>query len=259
MRMKRRDIEGFNRERAMLWSASVLKGYEIAGSDGLLGVVSDLLFDDANWKLRWLVVKTGHWLSGRDVLLPVVVLGHPDMTLRHFPVTLTKQQIKHSPDIETDLPVSRQTEKGLFDFYGWDPYWASGYFGGGAIATPFVAPLYHSGAIPRDPGTVDPLERDGDPHLRAASAVLGYRVFASDGAIGRVRDLLFEDTNWSVCYVEIEPESQGLPRLIYVSTHSIKAVSLKNRSLDLRSTRHQIASDTPFGPACAEEGTKKRI
>ena len=54
----------------MLWNASAINGYVIKASDGQIGTVSDFLFDDASWLVRWLVVDTGNWLSGRKVLLP---------------------------------------------------------------------------------------------------------------------------------------------------------------------------------------------
>jgi hypothetical protein len=55
----------------MLWDASSINGYAIEASDGRLGGVSDLLFEDGGWDIRWLVVDTGNWLSGRKVLLPL--------------------------------------------------------------------------------------------------------------------------------------------------------------------------------------------
>ena len=53
----------------MLTNASSITGYAIAASDGDLGTVSDFLFDDTSWLVRWLVVDTSHWLSGRKVLV----------------------------------------------------------------------------------------------------------------------------------------------------------------------------------------------
>jgi hypothetical protein len=119
----------------MLWDASVVKGCGIEAHGGRLGTVSDFLFEDAKWLIRWLVVDTGHWLSGRKVLLPPSALGHPDPQLRRFPVNLTMQQVKDSPDIDTDRPVSRQMESHVYDYNGWDPYWAG-------AETPIVPPLY---------------------------------------------------------------------------------------------------------------------
>jgi hypothetical protein len=97
----------------MLWKASNIHGFAIVASDGPLGTVSDFLFDDASWLIRWLVVDTGNWLSGRKVLLPPSVLGHLDELESQFFVRLTKQEVRESPAIDTDQPVSRQTESSI--------------------------------------------------------------------------------------------------------------------------------------------------
>ena len=55
----------------MLWDASAIKGFAIEASDGRLGTVSDLLFEDVGWVVRWLVVDTGNWLPGRKVSWPM--------------------------------------------------------------------------------------------------------------------------------------------------------------------------------------------
>ena len=115
----------------MLWNASAINGYAIKASDGQIGTVSDFLFDDASWLVRWLVVDTGNWLSGRKVLLPPSVLGQLDAKERVFAVKLTMQQVKDSPEIDTDRPVSRQMETNVYDYYGWSPYWGTGFYMGG--------------------------------------------------------------------------------------------------------------------------------
>src|SRR5690606_7121713 len=99
------------RERAaMLWRTPELIGYGIQATNGSIGSVGDLLFDDESWTVRWAVVDTGTWLPGRRVLLPPSALGRPDPTLQQFPVDLTRQKVKDSPDAGTDRPVSRQME-----------------------------------------------------------------------------------------------------------------------------------------------------
>ena len=62
----------------MLWDASAINGYAIEASDGQVGTVSDLLFEDVGWVVRWLMIDTGNWVPGRKVLLPLSALGHPD-------------------------------------------------------------------------------------------------------------------------------------------------------------------------------------
>jgi hypothetical protein len=54
----------------MLRNSSEIIGYTIGANDGQLGKVTDFLFDYDTWLVRWLVIDTGSWLSGRKVLLP---------------------------------------------------------------------------------------------------------------------------------------------------------------------------------------------
>ena len=60
----------------MLWTASDLRGFGLDATDGAIGSVDDILFDDQSWTARWLVIDTGTWLSGRKVLLPPSAMIH---------------------------------------------------------------------------------------------------------------------------------------------------------------------------------------
>ena len=80
----------------MLWNASAIKGYTIEASDGEIGTLADLLFDDRTWTTRWLVVSTGNWFLRHKVLLPLSALGKPDAKQGRFSVRLTRQQVKDS-------------------------------------------------------------------------------------------------------------------------------------------------------------------
>ena len=49
----------------MLRNVKDLRGYAIRATDGVIGRVDDFYFDDEDWGVRYLVVDTGGWLSGR--------------------------------------------------------------------------------------------------------------------------------------------------------------------------------------------------
>ena len=104
----------------MLWNASVINGYAIAASDGRLGTVTDFLFDDASWLVRWLVVDTGTGFRAAKSFCPPWYWGTSIRTEREFAVRLTMQQVKNSPDIDTERPVSRQMETNIYNYYGWN-------------------------------------------------------------------------------------------------------------------------------------------
>ena len=101
----------------MLRKAKDLYGYGIDATNGAIGKVDKFLFDDTTWKIRYLVVDTGTWLSGRKVLIPPVSLCPPNAQMAIFPVKLTKKQVSDSPDIDTDKPVSLQHQTTLDTYY----------------------------------------------------------------------------------------------------------------------------------------------
>jgi sporulation protein YlmC with PRC-barrel domain len=237
----------------MLRNASAIKGYAIAASDGRIGTVSDFLFEDTNWLVRWLVIDTGKWLSGRKVLLPPSGFGHLDPNGNEFAVSLTMQQVKDSPDIDTARPVSRQFEADIYDYYGWSPYWGAGAgymvgglgfggghgFGGGAMA-----PLPSPGS-PRRAEDIAAVQRShDDPHLRSVEAVTGYHIHASDGEVGHVEDFLLEDADWSIHDLIVDTKNWGPGNKVLISPRWIREIDWMDNMVKLNVDRERV-KDSP--------------
>jgi PRC-barrel domain len=236
----------------MLWDASAINGYAIEAKDGRLGTVSDLLFEDAEWVIRWLVVDTGHWLPGRKVLLPLSALGQPDRALRHFPVKLTMRQVKDSPEVDTDQPVSRQIEAHIYNSYGWDPYWSGGYFPmESGMATPVVAPLYRKR---RDPGRAVVRPKEGDPHLRSIATIKGYQIHASDGGIGHVEDFLVEDAGWNIRYIKVDTRNWWPGERVLISPYSVREIDWAGRLMHISVNRQRVKDSPPYDPCITIDG-----
>jgi PRC-barrel domain len=231
----------------MLWNASVITGYSIIASDGRLGTVSDFLFDDANWLIRWLVVDTGDWLSGRKVLLPTYALGHLDKEACEFSVTLTMQQVKDSPDIDTDRPVSRQMETNIYGYYGWSPYWGNGlftdsygYVGAPWAASPAIEPKRRLEDI------AEPSRSDGDPHLRSIEAITGYHIHASDGEIGHVADFLLEETDWSIRYFIVDTKNWWPGKKVLMLPKSAREIDWETKLVNLDVDRQRVKESPTY-------------
>ena len=106
----------------MLRNARQLEDFTVHATDGDLGSVYQLYFDDETWAIRYLTVTTG-WLGGRRVLISPFSVIHVDWQAKRLDVALTKEQVKNSPNINTDKPVSRQHEIAYSAYYGYPYYW----------------------------------------------------------------------------------------------------------------------------------------
>ncbi len=202
-----------------------LIGNNLDATDGEIGKIEDFYFDDQSWTIRYLIVKTGNWLSGRKVLIS------PDSLLKHswesgiFPVRLTREQVRHSPDIDTEKPVSRQHEEELAGYYSWDPYWGTGFYPG---------PIW--GVIPPTP-VIEPdmikdlemtLKPTGDSHLRSCREVTGYHIHAIDGDIGHVNDFIMDDQTWQISYLVVDTHNWIGGKKVLVAVRHIKEVQWEN-------------------------------
>lgn len=239
----------------MLWNASAINGYTIETEDGSLGSVSDLLFDDVDWVVRWLVVDTGNWLPGRKVLLPRSALGRPDRTLRQFPVQLKMQQVKDSPEIHTDQPVSRQTETDTYENYGLDPYWDDNFSAIKSEATTLLSgtfPLSRSKAP--DAGSVDAPHKVGNPHLRSMTAVTGSHIDATDGEIGHVEEFFVDDATWSIRYVIVDTTNWWPGAKVLISPYLIREIDSTKGLIRLDVNREKVKASPPYDPTVTVDG-----
>jgi sporulation protein YlmC with PRC-barrel domain len=230
----------------MLRNASAINGYAIVASDGHLGTVSDFLFDDVSWLIRWLVVDTGTWLSGRKVLLPAFALGHLDPARREFVVRLTMQEIKDGPDIDTQRSVSRQMEASIYDHYGWSPYWGAGlYMGGyGYGDGGSLMALSSRESIRRDEDMAAVHRGADDQHLRSFEALTGYHIHTSDGDIGHVEDFLVEEADWAIHYLVVDTKNWWPGKRVLVSPRSVTEIDWTDNLVKINVSRRSV-KDSP--------------
>lgn len=224
----------------MLRSVKHLNGFTIAAVDGEIGKVKDIYFDDLTWKVRYFVVETGNWLVGRKVLLSPIALHAANMDSKTFPTSLTKEQVKNSPDIDTDKPVSVQQEEQLHMHYLW-PQQREGGLGfmttgmvGGVIAPDI--PLEERIEKHLDSGSavdegMPEFEIKGDKHLRSFEGSTGYTIHANDGEYGEVADFLIEDTLWTIPFVVIKSGNLFANKKVLRPTSSIEKIEWANSSV----------------------------
>ena len=238
----------------MLRSMKNLEDYAIRATDGIIGHVKDFYFDDEAWVIRYLVVETGTWLSSRKVLISPISIGHPDWTERVLPVSITKEQVKNSPDIDTQKPVSRQHEMQYLGYYGYPYYWGGTGLWGDGIDPSMIMTGYAG-----FPSTLHPSEeemayaraeaarhRNDDPHLRSCKAVMGYHIQATDGDIGHVEGLLIDEETWAIRYVIVNTGNWWLGHQVLIAPQWIQDVSWSDATVSVNLTRQAVKDAPPY-------------
>ena len=79
-----------------LWSTLAVNGYNIEASDGIIGHVCDFMFDARSWSIGQLVVKSGHRLSGKEMMIPTSAVGRIDYEGSTMFINLTGQAVEQS-------------------------------------------------------------------------------------------------------------------------------------------------------------------
>lgn len=94
-----------------------LRGTRIVATDGEIGEFTGLVFDEESWQICCLVLDTGHWLGGRQVLIsadrfqPLKGMGEK------LHVGVTKDQIRNSLGLSKADPETGQKGKlSVFDY-----------------------------------------------------------------------------------------------------------------------------------------------
>jgi len=226
----------------MLSKAKILKNYKLNCTDGEIGKVKDFYFEDQSWIIRYLIVNTGNWLTGREVLVSPHSIVSVNKEEEYISINLTKSQIENSPILESDKPVSKQFQK---EFYGY-----------------FAYPMYPSGVGFSDAGNVIPLtpietdrdkfldsiddENEWDPHLRSTHTVNGYNIQSSDDKIGHVDDFIIDDETWEILYLEIDTNNWLPGRKILISPNWIDHVSWNDSKVFVNLSTDEIKQSPEY-------------
>jgi len=93
-------------------------GYHIQATGGDIGHVEDFLVDDHSWAIRYMIVDTTNWWAGKKVLVAPAWIARVDWAQSNVHVTVTRAQIKNSPEYDPARPVERAYETQLYGHYG---------------------------------------------------------------------------------------------------------------------------------------------
>jgi PRC-barrel domain len=229
----------------MLRRMNDLENYAVRATDGMIGHVNDFYFDDETWVVRYLVIETGDWLLHRKVMISPIAINRPNWQEKILPVALTKEQVKNSPEIDTDKPVSRQHEMRYNGYFGYPYYW-----GGGGLVDGEYYPytgLAEATESAADQTEAEPHEND-DLHLRSCKAVAYSHIHATDGEIGQVSGMLADEASWAIRYLIVDTSNGRPGHQVLVAPQSIIDVNWSTATVAVNLTRQAVQDAPPYDP-----------
>ncbi len=241
----------------MLRSINDLHGLIVEGTDGSIGRINDLYFDDQAWTIRFLVVETGAWLEGRKLLISPMATGEPDWGRRLLPVSVTREQVRGSPNVDSHKPVSRQHEIENYAYYGYPYYWGgSGIWGDGMRPRKMMA-AYGGATLPEAERQETEFvqaqadarrQRGDDPHLRSARGMIRYHIHATDGEIGHIDGMIVDDETWTIRYLVVNTSDWWLGHQVLVAPPLISDVSWLEATVSVDLSRGAIKRAPAYDP-----------
>lgn len=228
---------------SMLRNVKDLETYRIAATDGMIGAPKDFYFDDEAWVIRYLVVETD-WGAVRRVLISPISMEKRNWVDQRLTLSLTRQQIQDSPNIDTEKPVSRQQEMGYLDYYGYGTYW-----GGGGLWGASLWPDSLQAGMQSRTASQEPEAQENDPHLRSANEVMRYYVHAIDGDIGHVEGMIINEESWAIQYLVVNTSNWWLGHQVLIAPEWIDHVSWAESTVYLDLPRAAVKSSPPYDSA----------
>jgi uncharacterized protein YrrD len=251
----------------MLQRVKEILGSHVIGTDGDVGKIKDLFFDDRTLQVRYFVVDTGSWLNSREVLLIPSYFKDSQFPAMQLRVNLTCKQVENSPPVYSDMPLSRQYEESLHSYFGWAPYWTVPYY---PVPGLYSYPMSAVGATAASPYATDQsdlpkevelnLYRDADPNLHSFKEIRGYHLAATDGEIGHIADFLMDMREARLTHMIADTRNWLPGEHVVIDAAMLGEIDWEKQTIAVQMNREEIKEAPTYDPhAVIDEILQRRL
>jgi hypothetical protein len=200
----------------MIITANQIYGVATRCTDGCLGKVDDLLFDDRSWNVTSVVIRLGGWLQHQRVLVTPADIEATEWSTGRLCLRLSQSRLRTAPSLESNPPVAMQKWREL-QVVAWDGFW--------------------SGVLNRMPG---------DPHLRNTRAVTGYRVLGLDAKAGYIDSFVIDDETWQIRYLVVRVGRRRTAKRVVLEPRWVESIAWEDRRVQIHLPRTEIEHAREF-------------
>ena len=167
--------------------------------------------------------------------------------LRTNPVNLTMAQVKCSTDVDTHRPMSRQFEYSAHDYFCSNPYWGTDLYMGRFAYWGGMVPMAPSLETERREDEIARMQRqNGNPILRSVAEISGYHIHATDGKIGHLSDVLIENSDWTLRYLNVNTSNWWQGKEVLISPRSTESIRWTEHLIYLGVNRDRVRTSPEY-------------
>ena len=252
----------------MFRSIKDLIGYKGIASDGKAGKITDVLFGDRHWRMRYLVLDTTpslrfnlHYLSEKseDRPTPALVLIKPENLdhillgdhRREVPIRMDVDGVRHCENLSAHLPIEQQYDAEFTKYYRHSIYDDRPIIGVSNDREevdywpPDTAYEHEKAELEAHQRHINEIAKQ---HLHSAKQVLGYRLQASQEILGPITDFILDDDTWEVRYLVTSMSHWHPKRRFLVDTSTIDYLDWSNQTAVTQLMTVEIESSEEFHP-----------
>lgn len=182
--------------------------FELVTCDHHTTHIRDFYFDKKKWTLRYALVE----FKGDYKLISVSTFTQLDWNLEKISTNLQSKEIAKLPSVNMSLAIQRSFEKECLKIQKAKRYWKKKYIK--SMENPsLLAPTNvlmidseYYGRVPKQTVGAD----DNTSKIVSFSQILNFEMFASNGKVGNLVDLIFDNKDWRIISAVIHSEEEDL-------------------------------------------------
>jgi hypothetical protein len=219
----------------LFWNWKTLFHKKVDTSDGFTGRLTDLIFDQIGWAVRYIRIDSStNFLQHKEKIissLAVKMVSVPEIKLYE---SYTK--IENSEAIGQKYPLTRDIEKKLHDHYGWKYYWDlpafSDSFGNGKFPDEYKKKYLTNAELKGNCKGFPKNKCFSDKNrLELCTMLIGASVQSIDEEVGKVDDFIVDDTNWVIRYLICTISENVLPVHRYIPILLVTGADMQDRHI----------------------------
>jgi hypothetical protein len=190
----------------MLLNSKELIRYDVVASDGPVGDVDDLLFDENEWRVRLIVVKMDGFLTHHSVLVATADVAEIELPSETLRLNLSRVAVKE----KSDIAIKWQADSGV----------RAASARGGVSAV--------------------------EPALASANAAADYDLLAVDGRVGLIHGMLIDSATWRIRYIVVDAGEWLENRFTLLSPTVTCSLDHNDRTVLTNVTKRQVQDSPPY-------------